>query len=77
MLRDAHKYELIAVIILPVVELDRMSNAGFSLGVSEAREVSLLAEYADFTDVFSKEGASELPKANSRVRHLIIIEADK
>ena len=44
---------------------------------SEVREVSLLAEYTNFIDVFSKEGASELPKANLRVRYLIVIKADK
>ena len=59
------------------MELDRISDVGISLGTSEVREVSLLAEYTDFIDVFSKEGALELPKANSRVRYLIVIEADK
>jgi hypothetical protein len=77
MLRDAYKYKLIVVMILPVVESDRISNVGFSLGVSEAREVSLLAKYANFTNVFSKEGALELPEANSWVRRLIIIKANK
>ena len=65
------------VIMLPIVELDRISNVGISLGTSEVREVSLLAKYTNFIDVFSKEGASELPKANSRVRYLIVIKANK
>jgi hypothetical protein len=77
MIQDAQAHELMAVMMLPTVEPNRMSDAGISLGVSEMREVSLPAEYADFVDVFSEEGASELPEANSRVRHSIVVEADK
>jgi hypothetical protein len=63
--------------MLLTVEPNRIGNVGISLGVSEIREVSLLAKYANFIDVFSKEGASELPEANLRVRYLIIIKANK
>ena len=46
------------------MELDYISDVGISLGTNEVREVSLLAKYTNFIDIFSKEGASELPKAN-------------
>ena len=56
---------------------DSMQNAGDSLYISKAQEVSLPAEYADFEDVFSEEEAAELPRADSTVRHSIVIDADK
>jgi hypothetical protein len=59
-----------------LLETDRIASAGYSLGVSDV-EPSLLAKYANIRDVFSIEGASELLKANSRIRHTIMIEVGK
>jgi hypothetical protein len=75
MANNADTCEIMAVYMWPFVESSSMQNAGVSLYASEV--TSLPAECEDLTDVFDENEASELPKANSKVRHSITIEADK
>ena len=67
--------EIITVYIWPFIESDSIQNAEVSLYASEV--ISLPAKYKDFIDIFNKNKALELPKANSKVRYSIIIEANK
>jgi hypothetical protein len=59
-----------------VLSINYINNAGVSLSIVHIKEVILLLEYSDYTDVFAEDQRLSFLK-NTRVNHVIEVEENR